>query len=60
MSVFSRCSVIMAVEFAMFLPRMKGCLMYWLHTVAEFIVSAINNLKMMDRGHIVHERQAIY
>ena len=49
----------MAVEFAVFLPRTKGFNVYWLHTVAELIVSAINNLKMMGRGHAVHEQQAI-
>ena len=48
----------MAVEFAVFLPHMK-ILAYWLHVVAELIVSAINNLKTMDGEHAVHERQAI-
>ena len=33
--------------------------MYLLHTVAELIVSAINILKTMGRGHAVHEQQAI-
>ena len=33
--------------------------MYWLHTVAELIISTINNLKTMGRGHAVHERQVI-
>ena len=41
----------------MFLPR--GVLTYWLHTVAELIVSATNNLKTVGRGHVVHEQQAI-
>ena len=27
--------------------------------MAELIVSAINNLKMMGRGHAVHEQQTI-
>ena len=48
----------MAVEFAVFF-RVRRFLTYWLHTVAELIVSAINNLKTMGRGHAVHERQAI-
>ena len=48
----------MAVEFAMFLPRTR-VLTYWLHTVAELIVSAINILKTMGRGHAVHKWQAI-
>ena len=47
----------MAVEFAMFC-RVRRVLTYWLHTVAELIVSATNNLKTMGRGHVVHERQA--
>ena len=33
--------------------------MHWLYTVAELIVSAIDNLKTMAGGHAVHERQAI-
>ena len=40
----------------MFLPRTKT---FNAHIVAELIVSAINNLKTMDGGHAVHERQAI-
>ena len=31
----------------------------WLYTVAELIVSAIDNLKTMAGGHVVHEWQAI-
>ena len=46
----------MAVEFAVFLLRI---LTHCLHTVAELIVSAINNLKTMGGGHAVHEQQAI-
>ena len=34
-------------------------LTYWLYTVAELIVSGIDNLKTMAGGHAVHERQAI-
>ena len=49
----------MTVEFAMFLPRTKRFLTYWLYTVAELMVSAIDNLKTMAGGHAVHERQAI-
>ena len=48
----------MEIEFAVFLPHMKS-LIYWLHTVAELIVSAINSLKTVGRGHAVHERQGI-
>ena len=33
--------------------------MHWLYTVAELIVSAIDNLKTMAGGHAVHEWQAI-
>ena len=39
--------------------RVRRLLTYCLHIVAELIVSAINNLKTMDGGHAVHERQAI-
>ena len=49
----------MAVEFAVFFAAYEGFLTYWLHTVAELIVSTTNNLKTMGRGHVVHERQAI-
>ena len=31
--------------------------MHWLYTVAELIVSAIDNLKTMAGGHAVHEWQ---
>ena len=34
--------------------------MYWLYTVGDLIVSAIDNLKMMAGGHTVHEWQAIF
>ena len=37
----------------------KELLMHWLYTVAEIIVSAIDNLKTMAGGHAVHEWQAI-
>ena len=43
----------MAVEFAVHLPCMK---MYWLHTVPELMVSAIDDLKMVAGRHDVHER----
>ena len=33
--------------------------MYWLYTVAELMVSAIDNLKMMAGGHAVNKQQAI-
>ena len=36
----------MAVKFTVFC-RVQRVLTYWLHTVAELIVSAINNLKTM-------------
>ena len=45
----------MTVEFAMFFPRTKS----WLYTVAELMVSAIDNLKTMAGGHAVHKQQAI-
>ena len=43
----------MAVEFGMYLSCMK---MYWLYTVPELMVSAIDNLKTVAGGHDVHER----
>ena len=43
----------MAVEFAMHLPCMK---MYWLYTVPELLVSAIDNFKTVAGGHDVHKR----
>ena len=49
----------MAVEFAVFLLRTKNFNVYCVHTVAELIVSAINNPKMMGGGHTVHEQQAV-
>ena len=33
--------------------------MHWLYTVAELIVSAIDNLKLMFGGHVVNKWQAI-
>ena len=47
-----------AIPFAVFLPRTKN-FNVCVHTVAELIVSAVNNLKMMGGGHAVHEQQAI-
>ena len=46
----------MVVEFSVLLPCMKT---YWLYTVPELMVSAIDNLKMVAGGHDVHERQAV-
>ena len=42
----------MAVEFAVLLPCMK---MYWLYTVPELMVSAVDNLKTVAEGRDVHE-----
>ena len=39
--------------------RIRRVLTHWLHTVAELMVSAIDNFKMMAGGHAVHEWQAI-
>ena len=49
----------MAVESTMFLSRMKSFNALAIYTVAELIVSAIDNVKTMAGGHAVHERQAV-
>ena len=47
----------MAGEFAVFLPRMKTFNV--LPTYCSRAYSICDNLKTMDGGHAVHERQAI-
>ena len=42
-----------------YLCGVRSALTHWLYTVAELLVSAINNLKTMAGGHTVHEWQAI-
>ena len=51
---------IMSTEFAIFVPCTKHFNILPIYgTVAKHIVSMINNLKMMARGHTVHLQQAI-